>query len=175
MRQLPRSEVRLHRWGGFLQGDSRSIRRPQRPTVINRAYSLEQFWDGRALARRAGEGADPDAIEMGRRDDWVECIRAVPGYRKRSAEYLTEKTASTSSRRPSLRSSGRCSPATRPTTSSRPATRPRSQEPTARHGDLLLDNARCDSCHEGVNFTNGKYANMGIGADRPIPISAAIW
>jgi cytochrome c peroxidase len=29
--------------------------------------------------------------------------------------------------------------------------------------------ARCDSCHEGLNFTNGKYANIGFGMDRPKP------
>ena len=34
---------------------------------------------------------------------------------------------------------------------------------------FFSNNARCDSCHEGVNFTNGKYANVGIGMDKPMP------
>ena len=34
---------------------------------------------------------------------------------------------------------------------------------------FFSNNARCDSCHEGPNFTNGKYANVGIGMDRPAP------
>src|SRR5436305_327851 len=34
---------------------------------------------------------------------------------------------------------------------------------------FFSNNARCDSCHEGANFTNGKYANVGIGMDRPSP------
>ena len=34
---------------------------------------------------------------------------------------------------------------------------------------FFSNNARCDSCHEGINFTNGKYANVGIGADKPTP------
>jgi cytochrome c peroxidase len=40
-----------------------------------------------------------------------------------------------------------------------------------KHGmDVFFsNNARCDSCHEGINFTNGKYANVGIGMDKPNP------
>jgi cytochrome c peroxidase len=34
---------------------------------------------------------------------------------------------------------------------------------------FFSNNARCDSCHEGINFTNGKYANVGIGMDKPVP------
>ena len=34
---------------------------------------------------------------------------------------------------------------------------------------FFSNNARCDSCHEGLNFTNGKYANIGIGMDKPMP------
>src|SRR5205814_8200831 len=34
---------------------------------------------------------------------------------------------------------------------------------------FFSNTARCDSCHEGVNFTNGKYANVGIGMDKPVP------
>ena len=34
---------------------------------------------------------------------------------------------------------------------------------------FFSNTARCDSCHEGVNFTNGKYANVGIGMDKPTP------
>ena len=34
---------------------------------------------------------------------------------------------------------------------------------------FFSNNARCDSCHEGFNFTNGKYTNVGIGMDKPKP------
>ncbi len=34
---------------------------------------------------------------------------------------------------------------------------------------FFSNKARCDSCHEGLNFTNGKFANIGIGMDKPRP------
>jgi cytochrome c peroxidase len=33
--------------------------------------------------------------------------------------------------------------------------------------DVFLNKAKCDSCHEGVNFTSNAYANLGIGTDKP--------
>ena len=34
---------------------------------------------------------------------------------------------------------------------------------------VFFDKAKCDSCHEGVNFTLNAYANLGVGADKPDP------
>ena len=34
---------------------------------------------------------------------------------------------------------------------------------------FFSNKARCDSCHEGINFTAGKFANVGIGMDKPTP------
>ena len=28
---------------------------------------------------------------------------------------------------------------------------------------LFFDKARCDSCHEGMNFTTNAYHNLGVG------------
>src|SRR5213078_1728233 len=57
------------------------------PTVINRAFSLDQFWDGRAktLEEQAiGPIANP--IEMGHTHDACSSgIDAIPGYKKRFA------------------------------------------------------------------------------------------
>jgi len=33
--------------------------------------------------------------------------------------------------------------------------------------DVFLNKAKCDSCHEGVNFTSNAYANLAIGTDKP--------
>jgi len=35
--------------------------------------------------------------------------------------------------------------------------------------DVFLNKAKCDACHEGVNFTSNMYANLGVGADKPDP------
>jgi cytochrome c peroxidase len=34
---------------------------------------------------------------------------------------------------------------------------------------IFFDKAKCDSCHEGVNFTLNAYANLGVGTDRKDP------
>jgi cytochrome c peroxidase len=34
---------------------------------------------------------------------------------------------------------------------------------------VFFDKAKCDQCHEGVNFTSNMYANLGVGADKPKP------
>src|SRR5262249_54857635 len=53
------------------------------PTVINRAYSLNQFWDGRAGSlEEQAKGPIQNPIEMGETHvNVVEKLRKVPGYR----------------------------------------------------------------------------------------------
>jgi cytochrome c peroxidase len=33
----------------------------------------------------------------------------------------------------------------------------------------LHNKAKCDKCHEGINFTTNAYDNLGVGMDRPNP------
>jgi cytochrome c peroxidase len=35
--------------------------------------------------------------------------------------------------------------------------------------DIFFNKTACDSCHLGFNFTDGSYANIGIGMDQPAP------
>src|SRR5947207_14191901 len=60
------------------------------PTVINRAYSLAQFWDGRAATlEEQAKGPIANPIEMGHTHDaCAECVAAIPGYKKRFAEVF---------------------------------------------------------------------------------------
>jgi cytochrome c peroxidase len=34
---------------------------------------------------------------------------------------------------------------------------------------VYFDKAKCDQCHEGVNFTSNMYANLGVGTDKATP------
>ncbi|HWB99697.1 MAG TPA: c-type cytochrome, partial [Bryobacteraceae bacterium] len=34
---------------------------------------------------------------------------------------------------------------------------------------IFFEKAKCDQCHEGVNFTLNMYANLGVGTDKPEP------
>jgi cytochrome c peroxidase len=35
--------------------------------------------------------------------------------------------------------------------------------------DIYFNKAKCDQCHEGVNFTLNSYHNLGVGTDKPNP------
>jgi cytochrome c peroxidase len=35
--------------------------------------------------------------------------------------------------------------------------------------DVYFNKAKCDQCHEGLNFTANACANLGIGTDKPEP------
>src|SRR5262249_12917446 len=35
--------------------------------------------------------------------------------------------------------------------------------------DVFLNKAKCDQCHEGINFTANAYHNIGVGMDKPTP------
>src|SRR4051794_26781531 len=64
------------------------------PTVINRAYSLDQFWDGRAKSlEEQAKGPIANPVEMGHPHDACEqCVDSIPGYRKRfKAVFGTNK------------------------------------------------------------------------------------
>jgi cytochrome c peroxidase len=35
--------------------------------------------------------------------------------------------------------------------------------------DVFVNKAKCDQCHEGVNFTSNSYHNLGVGSDQATP------
>jgi cytochrome c peroxidase len=35
--------------------------------------------------------------------------------------------------------------------------------------DVFGNKAKCDQCHEGINFTTNAYHNLGVGMDKPHP------
>ena len=144
------------------------------PTVINRAYSLDQFWDGRAKTlEEQAKGPIANPIEMGHTHE--ACAECIARHRRATASgsrrcSAPRRSPSTTSPRRSPRSSGRCSPATRAYDKFKAGDKKALTESQQRGMEVFFsNNARCDSCHEGVNFTNGKYANVGIGMDKPMP------
>ena len=143
------------------------------PTVINRAYSLDQFWDGRAKSlEEQAKGPIANPIEMGHtHETCLKCLLGIPGYRKKfKAVYGTEdidmdhvaKAIATFER---MVLSGNS-----PYDKFKAGDEKALNDEQKRGMEVFFsNNARCDSCHEGVNFTNGKYANIGIGMDKKLP------
>ncbi len=143
------------------------------PTVINRAYSLEQFWDGRAKTlEEQAKGPIANPVEMGfTHDACAKCIAGIPEYRRRFKEAFGTEDVTIDHIAKAIATFERTvlsgnSPYDRFKAGDEKAL----TESQKRGMEIFFsNNARCDSCHEGVNFTNGKYANVGIGMDRPMP------
>ncbi len=142
------------------------------PTVINRAYSLAQFWDGRAASLEdQAKGPMANAIEMGNTHDAiVDRLKAVAGYRALFAkafgsdEITIDKTAKAIACFERTVLSGNA-PYDRYKRGDRKAMTPAQ----VRGMSVFVDKAKCDQCHEGANFTLNAYSNLGVGTDKPDP------
>jgi cytochrome c peroxidase len=143
------------------------------PTIINRAYSLEQFWDGRAKTlEEQAKGPIANPVEMGLTHDLCEkCIGAIEGYRTRFKDAFGDEKVTIDRIAQAIATFERTVlSGNSPYDKFKAGDKTALSEGQQRGMDIFFsNNARCDSCHEGINFTNGKYANVGIGADKTVP------
>ena len=142
------------------------------PTVINRLFSTDQFWDGRAKSleeQALGPVANP--VEMGNTlEGMIANVNLVPGYKPFfKAAFGDEKVtqeriamAIASFERTVL--SGN-SPFDRYEAGDETAM----SESAVRGMQIFRDNqkGRCSICHAGFNFTDEKYHNLGVGTTQP--------
>ncbi len=142
------------------------------PTVINRAYSLNQFWDGRAASlEEQAKGPIQNPIEMGEtHENVVKKLRAVKGYRALFAksfgteEFTIDHLAKAIATFERTVLSGD-SPYDRYKAGNKQAL----TAEQIRGLDIYFNKAQCDKCHEGINFTSNAYHNIGVGMDKPTP------
>jgi cytochrome c peroxidase len=142
------------------------------PTVINRAYSLAQFWDGRAATlEEQVKGPIANPIEMGNTHDaMVTSLRGITGYGPLfeqafgSGEITVDRVAQAIATFERTVLSGN-SKYDRYKAGDKKAM----SAPQVRGMRIFFDKAQCDSCHEGINFTLNAYANLGVGTDKPNP------
>lgn len=142
------------------------------PTVINRGYSLAQFWDGRAgTLEEQAKGPMANPIEMGHTHDAiVTSLKRLPGYRTMfaaafgSADIDIDTVAKAIATFERTVLSGN-SPYDRYQAGNKKAMTPAQ----IRGFNVFANKAKCDQCHEGINFTTNAYHNLGVGADKPDP------
>jgi cytochrome c peroxidase len=148
------------------------------PTVINRAYSTSQFWDGRADSlEEQAKGPIANPIEMTAEKDAdlahegsLKRLRAVAGYVKRFEQVFGGKKFDIDHVAKAIATFERTvysgnSPFDRYNTGEKDALTP----PQQRGMNIFFNKTACDSCHLGFNFTDGSYVNVGIGMDRDEP------
>jgi len=142
------------------------------PTVINRAYSLAQFWDGRAgtlEAQAIGPIANP--IEMGMTHDAaVDRLRGIAGYRAMFAKAFGSEEITIDRVAKAIASFERTVMSGNAPYDRYKAGDKKAMTPAQVRGmDVFFNKAKCDQCHEGSNFTLNAYSNLGVGSDKPDP------
>lgn len=148
------------------------------PTVINRAYSTLQFWDGRAASlEEQAKGPIANPIEMTNEKTAdaahaavVKRLRGVPGYVKLFEKAFGTKEMTIDHVAQAVATFERTvlsgnAPYDRYQAGDKKAM----NESQVRGMDVFFNKAACDSCHLGFNFTDGSYVNIGIGMDKPNP------
>jgi cytochrome c peroxidase len=148
------------------------------PTVINRAYSTQQFWDGRSPSledQAKGPIANPIEMTAEKSADAahaavVKRLMAVPGYVKLfekvfgTKEFNIDHVARAIATFERTVYSGN-SPYDQYNAGDKKAM----TDSQIRGMDIFFNKVACDSCHLGFNFTDGSYENVGIGMDKDRP------
>ena len=143
------------------------------PTVINRLFSKEQFWDGRAadLEEQAqGPMINPVEMAMPSHTEVVKHVKAVPGYAPLFAKAFGSKEITL----PRIAQAIACyertvvsgnSPFDRYVAGDKDA-----MSPSAVRGmEIFNGKGNCKVCHAGFNFSDESYHNLGVGMDKPKP------
>jgi cytochrome c peroxidase len=144
------------------------------PTVINRLFSADQFWDGRAADLEAQAlGPIQNPIEMGH------TLQGMIGSLSGIKGYAPMFKAAFGSDEISAERVGQAIATYERTVLSGDAPYDRYQagdakamSPSAVRGLAIFNDAKrgnCVTCHAGFNFTDESYHNLGAGMDKPKP------
>ncbi|HYZ84067.1 MAG TPA: cytochrome-c peroxidase [Bryobacteraceae bacterium] len=142
------------------------------PTVINRAYSLAQFWDGRAATLEdQAVGPMKNPIEMGNTHEAIVAkLKTIPGYRAMFKSVFDTEDFTIDHVGKAIATFERTV-----LSGNSPYDRYKAGDKKAMTAeqikgmDVYFNKAKCDQCHEGINFTTNAYHNLGVGMDKPDP------
>ena len=140
------------------------------PTVLNAAFNTAQFWDGRAATleeQAMGPIMAAGEMNMGSEEQMIEVLNSDPDYVKRFQEVFGES--------PSLENVGKAIAAFEKTiiTPDSPFDRYAKGDKTALTASqkrgliLFMGKASCVGCHNGVNFSDNLYHNLGVKQEGP--------
>jgi cytochrome c peroxidase len=142
------------------------------PTIINRAYTLAQFWDGRAATlEEQAKGPMANPLEMGNTHEaLVGRLQKIAGYRPLFAKAFGSEEINIDRVAMAIASFERTllsgnAPYDRYKLGNKHELTPAQ----IRGMSVFFDKAKCDKCHEGANFTLNAFANIGVGSDKPDP------
>ncbi len=142
------------------------------PTIINRAYSLAQFWDGRAATlEEQAKGPIANPVEMGMtHDDVVARLRGIPGYQPLFAKAFGAGDITIDHVAKAIATFERTVLSGNSAYDRYKAGDKKAMTPAQLRGlNVFSKKAKCDKCHDGSNFTTNDYHNLGVGMDKPNP------
>ena len=141
-------------------------------TVINRAWGKSQFWDGRAPtleAQVASPITNPD--EMGMTTEGVtQKIRSIKGYAPLFAAAFGDSSITFDRIAKAIATFERTivsgnSAYDRYLAGDKSALTKQQKDGL----DFFNKKGECAECHKGPNFSDEKFANLGVGMDQPNP------
>jgi cytochrome c peroxidase len=143
------------------------------PTILNRLFSKEQFWDGRAEdleAQAKGPLVNPIEMAMPSHDAVVARVRGIAGYGPLFRSAFGDDGVTIDRIAQAIASYER-----RVLTGDSPFDRHAAGDRAAlstaagRGMAIFNDKGNCDTCHSGFNFTDESYHNLGVGMDAAKP------
>lgn len=144
------------------------------PTSINRVFSVEQFWDGRAATLEdQAKGPIANPIEMGfTHEAVIKKLRGIKGYRDQFKQVFGTEEFTIDHVAKAIASYERTILSGNSLFDRFEAGDKTALSPAAQKGlELFRDKnkANCVTCHAGFNFTDESYHNIGVGMDKPKP------
>lgn len=139
------------------------------PTIINRAFSAAQFWDGRAPSLEAQVRMPLlNSVEMGMPspEAMVAKLSRIAGYQPLFQRAFGAAAINLDRLSQAIAAFERTA-----LSGDSPFDRFQAGDKTAMSGAaqrgyaLFREKARCEKCHIGFNFTDEKFHNLGVGWD----------
>ena len=138
------------------------------PTIINRAFSREQFWDGRASSLEEQLKLpliNPKEMAMPSHELLVKKVAGIMGYKNWFKRVFAREVniddlarAIAAFERTMVSGNARYD-------EFKAGDQQALNEAEKRGLELFEGKARCSQCHNGPNFTDEKYHNLGVGWD----------
>jgi len=149
------------------QGVGHKVGARNAPTVLNRLFSKEQFWDGRGADledQAKGPIVNPIEMSMGSHEECAGKVAKVAGYKPLFEKAFGTPDVTISRMAMAIAAFERTvvtgnSPYDRFQTGDKTALSPAAQ----RGMTVFNGKGNCVTCHAGFNFTDESYHNLGVG------------
>lgn len=135
------------------------------PTILNTAYQRLQFWDGRARSLEAQAlGPIEDPGEMaGNVDEALAALQQIPGYVAMFEAAYPDEGITADTLAKALATFQRTIVSTESDFDRwQKGDEDAVTDPVKRGFDLFTGKANCDACHQGFNFIDDGFHNLGL-------------